>query len=51
MKIAVSLDHESWERLLLAMAEMPYRVIEPLAPILKEIQKQGAEQFKQEQPS
>ena len=51
MKISITLEHENWERLLLTLAELPYKFIEPLTPTLKEIQRQGAEQFKEPPPT
>lgn len=46
MKIAITLEADQWNQMLGTLQDMPFRAIDPIAPILREIQRQGTEQAK-----
>ena len=41
MKISIELDKDQWDALFNAVMEMPFRMVNPIAPILAEISNQA----------
>ena len=45
MKISIELEKDQWDSLFNAIMEMPFRMVNPIAPILAEISNQAKVQL------